>query len=90
MAKDDLVTKDYLDHRLSKTEQRFKNELWKVKQDFEDKVGEAFRKYRDDTLKGLSKVMEELEKNRQERIIQQHHHEELKERVKKLEAHALS
>lgn len=98
VTKDDLdeklekfVTKEYLDKRLEnfatkddlrETEQRFKNELWEVEQRFEEKLEESFRKYRDDVLTGLDKVMGELEKHRQERTIQNERYQQLEGRVK--------
>ena len=72
-TKDDLkrfATKD----DLQDTEQRFKNELWKVEQKFEEKLEDTFRKYKDDTLRGLDPIAKQLETIGQELTAHQAKH----------------
>ena len=91
-VRNEMATKDDLKRfatkeDLQQTEQKFKNELWEVEQKFEDKLEGTFRKYRDDTLKGLDKIMGELQTFREEQTIHNAQHDRIDERLDRLEEH---
>lgn len=74
------------DSKLTDMEGRFDSKLTDMEERIDEKIDNSFRKYKDEVLTGLDKVMGELKSLREESSAHQLHHGRINERVDVLES----
>lgn len=77
-----------IDRKFEQFEERLDSRFLAFEERMDEKLDNSFRKYRDDVMKGIDKVMGELQTIRQEQTMHQGQHQDFHEvetRVEKLE-----